>query len=392
MRIAFWTAFAISAYVYFGYPALLALVRRRPAIRDLPDERLPTVTLIIAAHDEEAVIEEKLSNSLALDYPSDRLSIVVASDGSTDRTNAIVQSFSRSGIRLEEITPRGGKTRALNAVVPRAQGEITVLSDANTMFRPDAIRKLVRHFADPHVGCVSGDVRLIGSAEEYADSESTYYRYERFIQQQESALGAIIGADGGMYALRHSFFRHVPDDVVVDDFVISMNVAREGFAVRYEPEAVAIEQGTLSGQEEFRRKVRVIAGGIQALMRGVGVPRRSQVRLLWCYLSHKLLRWLMPVMLVVMFFASLRLAGDAVFAVLVALQVVFYATALVHQPLLRRGWNLRVTSLPYYFCLVNAAAAFGIVRGFSGRQRSAWSRTRRENSSPPAPNAAGRTS
>jgi cellulose synthase/poly-beta-1,6-N-acetylglucosamine synthase-like glycosyltransferase len=389
MRLAFWAAFALSAYVYFGYPALLTLVRRRPPVGDLPDGRLPTVALVIAAHDEEAVIAEKLSNSLAIDYPPDKLSIVVASDGSTDRTNAIVRSFSGSRIRLEEMTPRGGKTRALNAVVPRTHGEITVLSDANTMFRPDAIRKLVRHFADPRVGCVSGDVRLIGSAEEYADSEGAYYRYERFIQQQESALGAIIGADGGMYALRHALFRRVPDDVVVDDFVISMNVARDGFAVRYEPEAVAIEQGTLSAREEFRRKVRVIAGGIQALTRGVGVPRWFQVVLLWCYVSHKLLRWFMPAALVVLFVTSMFLAADDVFAMVFALQVVFYAAALVHRPLLRRGVNLRVTSVPYYFCLVNAAAGVGIVRGLTGRQRSAWSRTRREHPDTPAAKTAG---
>jgi cellulose synthase/poly-beta-1,6-N-acetylglucosamine synthase-like glycosyltransferase len=251
------------------------------------------------------------------------------------------------------------------------------------MFRGDAVRKLVRHFADPAVGCVSGDVQLVNAAEEFARSEGAYYRYERFIQRQESALGAIVGADGGMYALRHSLFAPIPDEVVVDDFVISMNVARAGFAVRYEPDAIAIEQGTLSPEEEFHRKVRVISGGIQALKRRVGLPRLSQPRLWWCYLSHKLGRWLVPVALVVMGIASV-LSTDLVVRLLAVGQAAFYSAALIHRPLVKAGWNLPVTTIPYYFCLMNGAAGVGLWRGLRGRQRAAWNRTTRESGVQPS--------
>ena len=309
MRVVFWLSVAIGAYVYIAYPLILWIVTRRSARTSRNEALTPRVSLVIAAFNEEKLIEAKLQNSLSLDYPRDRLEILVASDGSTDRTDEIVGRFREQGVVLHRIEGRRGKTRALNQTVPLTTGEILVLSDANTFYRPDALRKLTRHFTDRSVGAVSGDVRLIDSADEYAASEGMYYRYERWLQTLESRLASIVGADGGMYALRRALFQPPAPTVIVDDFVISMTVATGGHRVLYDPEAIAIEQGTLSGREEWHRKVRIVAGGIHALKMREGVPTWRRPLLLWSYTSHKLLRWLLPVFLIAGFVASGALAA-----------------------------------------------------------------------------------
>lgn len=377
MKLVFWASLALILYVYAGYPLTLAFVARRfrPLKRD--DGFLPTVSLVIAAHNEEKVLWEKLGNSLALDYPRDRLEIIVASDGSTDATNDIVKAFADRGVVLHEITPRGGKMWALNLTIPKTQGTILVLSDANTMYRPDAIRKLVRHFADPTVGAVSGDVQLVDAADSHAHSEGLYYRYERWLQTQESRVGSIIGVDGAMYAIVREHFRSPSRNIIVDDFVISMTVARLGYRVLYDPEAVATEQGTLSSREEFWRKVRIVAGGMQALMLREGLPHLRQPLLMFSYISHKLLRWLVPCFLLSLLLSSAALVSAPLEILALLGQVLFYGFALGYAVnflgLRRLSWS----SIPYYFCLVNGAALVGLWKGLLGTQTVTWQRTRR---------------
>jgi biofilm PGA synthesis N-glycosyltransferase PgaC len=377
MELIFWTSVGVILYVYAGYPLILSALalRTKPTARD--ENSCPSVSLIIAAYNEEKVLREKLENCLALDYPTDRLEIVVASDGSTDGTNAIVESYAERGIILHKVIPRGGKTRALNMVIPKTRGEILVLSDANTMYRPDAIRKLVRHFADPVVGAVSGDVRLVDAADSHAHSEGLYYRYERWLQRLESRIGSIIGADGAMYAVARDCFRAPPDGIIVDDFVISMTVARLGFRVLYDPEAIATEQGTLTAREEFFRKVRIIAGGIQALRFRVGIPSLRQPILMLGYLSHKLLRWLVPCLLLLTFLSSAALARESFYSLAFAAQILFYGTAVVYGFDLFGCRKLRLSGIPYYFSLVNVAALLGVWKGLMGTQRVIWQRTTR---------------
>jgi cellulose synthase/poly-beta-1,6-N-acetylglucosamine synthase-like glycosyltransferase len=378
MRVIFWLSAVLVAYVYAGYPLLLALVSRWRRSTTLDETHRPEVSLVIAAHNEEKVLREKLENSLALGYPRERLQIVVVSDGSEDGTAALAREYADRGVILLDVWPRGGKTRALNLAVPQTTGEVLVLSDANTMYRPDAIARLVRHFADPAVGAVSGDVRLVDSAQAYAASEGLYYRYERWLQRLESRLGSIVGADGGMYALRRSLYAAVPASVVVDDFVISMEVARRGARVIYDPEAIALEQGTLSATEEFRRKVRIVAGGIQALLAGHGVPSMRRPLLLWSYLSHKVLRWLMPLPMLGAFVTSAASAGGGGFyAVALAAQVSFYAVAVLHWARVPGLVRARASAIPYYFCLVNGAALAGLCRAVARPQAATWSRATR---------------
>lgn len=375
MTILFWICVAILVYVYAGYPLVLfALSRRgRPTIYD--EDYEPTVSLVIAAHNEEKVIRDKIENSLALNYPGSKLEIVVASDGSTDATNEIVQGYAGKGCALHELS-RGGKTRALNTIIPQTTGEVLVLSDANTMYESDAIRKLVRHFSDPGVGAVSGDVRLVDAAATHQHSEGFYYKYERWLQRLESGVGSIIGADGAMYAVRRTAFRPPSDNIILDDFVISMTVAGLGYRVIYEPEAVAVERGTQTSSEEFRRKVRVVAGGFQALRQGEGVPGWDQPFLLFCYFSHKLLRWLIPSFLLILLLASFSLVSQPIYRVALIAQLLFYGIAAIYKT----GLQLRRLpgfSIPYYFCLVNGAAIIGLWKGILGFETVMWNRTKR---------------
>jgi cellulose synthase/poly-beta-1,6-N-acetylglucosamine synthase-like glycosyltransferase len=377
MELIFWTSLGVIIYVYVGYSVVLRVMalRARPTSRD--ENYLPSVSLIIAAYNEEKVLRDKIENSSALDYPRDRLEIVVASDGSTDGTNDIAESYADRGIILHKVIPRGGKTRALNTVIPQTRGEILVLSDANTMYQPEALRKLVRHFVDPTVGAVSGDVRLVNAAESHAHSEGFYYRYERWLQRLESRVGSVIGADGGMYAVARRHFRPPVNSIILDDFVISMTVARLGFRVLYDPEAIAIEQGTLSGREEFSRKARIIAGGVQALRLRAGVPSLRQPLLMLGYISHKLLRWLMPCLLLLIFVSSTALAREPFYSLALGAQALFYIVALGYGLNAFGLRRLRLSGIPYYFSLVNSAALFGIWKGLWGTQRVTWQRTTR---------------
>jgi biofilm PGA synthesis N-glycosyltransferase PgaC len=375
MELIFWTSLGVILYVYVGYPLLLVIIalRARPTRRD--ESYLPFVSLIIAAYNEEKVLREKIDNSLALDYPRDLIEIVIASDGSTDATNAIAESYADRGIILYKVIPRGGKTRALNTVIPKTRGEILVLSDANTMFRADAIRKLVRHFVDPTVGAVSGDVRLVDAAESHAHSEGLYYRYERWLQGLESQVGSVIGADGGMYAIARKCFHAPSDRVLVDDFVISMTVARLGYRVLYDPETVAVEQGTLSSAEEFRRKIRVVGGGIQALLLREGLPTLKQPVFIFCYISHKILRWVVPCFLVALFLSSLFLHRQQIYFLALAGQGFFYSIAAAYAVDRLGIRRFKRIGIPYYFCLVNGAALIGLWRAISNTHTVMWERT-----------------
>ncbi len=374
-----WFSLSMVGFVYCGYPlCLFLLCKFWPRLTQNRDEYLPTVSLIIAAFNEEKVIADKLNNALGLDYPKDRLNIVVASDGSTDSTNDIVASFKNQGVSLFVVEPRGGKTRALNQVIPQTQSEILLLSDANTMFDSDAIKKLMRHFVDPSVGGVSGDVQLVNAADSFSRSEGLYYQYERWIQELESKVGSIIGADGGMYAVRREVFQAPPNGTIVDDFVISMNAVRQGYRVIYDPEAVATEEGTSTGSEEFRRKIRVVAGGIQALKNGIGLPKVSQPLFLFCYLFHKFFRWILPIFLVLIFIVSgFLVSSGLLYQIGFLIQVACYAMAVGYAYGVFQFDGYPLLRVPYYFCLVNGAALIGIWKGILDTQVVTWDRTTR---------------
>jgi cellulose synthase/poly-beta-1,6-N-acetylglucosamine synthase-like glycosyltransferase len=372
LELLFWGSVAMLAYVYVGYPVLLAAmsaVARAPIQRGVCE---PSVCLFIAANDEGSVIDAKLRNALEIDYPSDKLQIVVASDGSLDQTNAIASRFAPR-VKLLEFTPRRGKTAAINDGMSAVDSDIVVFSDANTFLAPDAIRALVRNFADEQVGAVSGDVMLIGERADLARSEDLYYRYERWLQQAESEIGSMIGADGALYAVRRSLFVPPPRDTILDDMAIPMAVVRARRRVVFEPSALAIEQGSETAIEEFARKSRVIAGAIQFMSRhDSSVPIESP-QVILSLLSHKVLRWLSPAFAATAGIAAAALGvtspGHAAFA---AAQAALLAVgALGCFPQLRRN---SVIAFVHYFCLVQFAAVVGFVRGIARRQSVLWQR------------------
>jgi cellulose synthase/poly-beta-1,6-N-acetylglucosamine synthase-like glycosyltransferase len=368
----FWSSVGALTYVYVVYPVLMASLRLTANRPHRVGSSEPSVCLFIAANDEATVIEAKIRNSLTLDYPANRLDIVIASDGSVDGTNDIVRRFAPR-VRLLEFSPRRGKISAIISGMASVTSDIVVLSDANTFLDPDAIRLLVRNFEDPNVGCVSGDVVLVGDRAMLGRSEDLYYRYERWIQRAESEVGSMIGADGALYALRRTLFRTPAADTILDDMAIPMAVVRQGYRVVLEPAAIAYEEGVTSAHEEFLRKSRVVAGAIQFLIRADSSVPASAPQVILSLVSHKALRWLSPIFGASMFLSALAGSADSDFYTLVVLvQMSLMALGLAGcSAALRR---LRLVGLAHYFCLVQAAAATGFLRGLLGGQSVLWRR------------------
>lgn len=384
LRLACGLTLALLFYSYLGYLGVVALLaglaRRR--ITASVDER-PRVSVLVPAHNESAVIEAKLENCLALDYPPERLEIVVASDGSTDDTADLARAYASRGVQVLDCHPRRGKAAVLNDAVAASRGEVLVFCDANVLFERDAVDRLVSRLADSTVGAVSGDVRLASHESNFEFGETLYYRLERRLQQAESDLGALIGVDGGMYALRRELFRTLPEDTILDDFVNTMAALRAGARVEYEPRAVARENGTPTAQIEFARRVRVTAGMIQVLKRGQ-LPWGRPLAL-WQFVSHKLLRLVDPLLLVVLLALTAWLsATDRWAGALVAAQLVCYSLAAlgaVSIPFRRTRWG----GIPFYFVLGHAAILVGSWRGLWNRQRVTWQVTPRAPREPAPP-------
>jgi cellulose synthase/poly-beta-1,6-N-acetylglucosamine synthase-like glycosyltransferase len=376
-RVAFWASLAALIYVYALYPLLLSLLRlvaRRPIKVNAFE---PSVCLFIAANDEAAVIGSKLENALALDYPAEKLQIVVASDGSVDGTDEIVRSFAPR-VQLIASSPRQGKIVAINHGLESVTCDIVIFSDANTFLRRDAVRALVRNFASEEVGCVSGDVTLVGDRALLAKSEDLYYRYERWLQHAESDIGSMIGADGALYAIRRSLFTPRAEDTILDDMAIPMSIVRAGRRVVFEPAARAQEPGVESAMEEFSRKTRVVAGAMQFLARSDSSVPLAAPQVILSLVSHKALRWMSPAFALVLFVTSLMLTGTGVYhqyrAVWLTSLLIMAFGALGTLPGLRR---FPFVGLSHYLCLVQAAAAVGFLKGLSGRQSVLWRRFER---------------
>lgn len=367
----FWASLALLLYVYFGYPALLAVLGRlraraaRPGVDHIP---LPSVCLVISAHNEDAVIREKIENSLALDYEGG-LAIVVASDGSTDRTHDIAREYRDHGVELFQGPIRRGKSAVLNEVVCARTEDVVVFTDANALFAPDAVTQLAGRFRDPAIGCVVGELKYVRDGSTVAQGENLYWRYESLVKVLESRLESVLVANGSIFAVRRTLVRELFQDVA-NDFQIPFDVANQGQGVVYEPAAVAIERCAELWEEEFGRKVRIVLRGITGFVR---LNRRVRGMRAWQFMSHKLLRWSVGVILLVLLASSVALAGRSPwYAAFLALQTACYAAALAGWIARRRRRVPRVLYVPFYFVMVNWAALVAFCRYVSGHRQSTW--------------------
>jgi cellulose synthase/poly-beta-1,6-N-acetylglucosamine synthase-like glycosyltransferase len=371
MITLFWLSLAILVYIYFGYPLLVWLLARVFGRDPQRRDATPTVSLLIPAYNEEAHIEEKLRNSLALDYPSDQLEIVVASDGSTDKTTRIVESYRSRGVKLFAVRDHIGKAALLSRTVPLLRGELIVFSDTSSELEPGALRALVRNFADRKVGCASGLYRLKGSADLRGEGEGLYWRYETFIKRQESRLHSILGAHGAFYAIRKSMFERLGEAAINDDYLIPMRIVAQGYRAVYEPQAVAWERHVASVEGEFARRRRIAAGNCQQIadLRALLNPYYGWVA--FSFFSHKVLRTLAPIFLVILLVSGFWLPSPWS-GIVLGLQFAFYASAAVGYACQRRGQMVKWLSPPFYFCLGNLAMLAGLLNYCFGRKRVTW--------------------
>ena len=377
MLTPFLALLGIVVAVYVGYPLLvllLAALSPRSPREGVGEGELPRVALVIPAHDEAAIIEAKLRNVLAIDYPHDRLQVAVISDGSTDDTGARVRALlaalgpeERGRAVLVERKERSGKSRALSEEVPKLDAEVLVFTDANAFFRPDAIRHLVEPFADPRVGLVCGRLRYVPDAGSFMSDEELYWRYEDVIKVAEGRAGRLLVGNGSIYALRAALFRPIPGSVA-DDFAMPLLVAASGQRLVYAPGAVAEERLPAQGIENFRAKARIVTRGATALrLYWREVLRSGPLRVVQ-YLLHKVARWLMGFVLAALFVVSLAGASHPLLATALTAQVAFYLLGFAAWLLARRGPVPGLLRLPFYFLLVNAAALAGLLDFAIGRR------------------------
>lgn len=381
MEVLFWLLVALIVYVYAGYPLLLTAVRAMRGVRAVAvGAHEPAVTLIVSAFNEASVIAEKLRNSLTLDYPRAKLDVLVVSDASDDGTDDIVRRHAAEGVRILTMQQRGGKTLGLNEGVEDARGEIVVFSDANAMYAPDSIRKIVRNFADPAVGAVVGESTYTQADVESERSEGLYWRYETWLKRLESQIGSVVGGDGAIYAIRKNLYVPMRADAL-SDFVNPLQIVKSGHRCVYEQEARSFERAADSFNKEFRRKVRIVNRAWRALfaLQSLLNPLRHGFFSL-ALISHKLLRWLVPMFMAATLLINPALLDEgAIYRLSLATQIAFYLLALGGHLARRRRSMPALLSIPYYFCLVNLASALGIIDAFRGKTYTTWTTARAGN-------------
>lgn len=373
----FWTAVFLIVYTYIGFPLLIilrGLLSSHP-YKNADVSDFPTVSIVIAAYNEAKTIAEKLDNLVSLDYPKDKIEVVIASDGSKDGTEAIVERYKDRGVKLLAL-PRSGKAVALNTAVAASNGEILVFSDANSIYKSDAIIELVKPFADPNIGGVAGNqvYRKNTADGSSGEGERAYWNFDRLLKQFQGKAGNTLAATGAIYAIRRSLFRPIPDGVS-DDFVTSTSVIAQGYRLVFSPVAVAYEPVAATSTAEFGRKVRVIVRSWRAFffMRELLNPFRHGFYAVQLF-SHKILRYLVVLPLIVLFLVSPFLWKVSWFyQAATIMQILFYACAGFGYFLDRtRSGLMKLLTIPFYFCMVNFASLVAIIKVLSGSQIKHW--------------------
>ncbi|MBN2211776.1 MAG: glycosyltransferase family 2 protein [Sedimentisphaerales bacterium] len=382
-RLIFWASLAVVIYTYLAYPALIMalarLMRRRSktAIEAscMADDSLPTVTMIISAYNEQAVMEQKIANCLALDYPADKLLFAIGSDGSDDGTADILQRVHDTRFRILLHPRRRGKVRMLNDLVEDVHSDIIVFSDANTMYDPQAIRQLTAPFADKRIGVVIGNLELRDPQSAQAcHAEGAYWRYENAVKAAESAFAAVPAVNGGIFAVRRGLFTSLPCQAITEDQVLGMKIMAQGYLCCQAIGARAWEYVS-DWRGEMRRRIRISAGNFQSLWLVREILNPFLGRLWFTFVSHKLLRWLVPFCLVLILVANTLLAGEPFYGGTLLVQGLFYAGGLAGTLVGVSSGVLKLLAAPKYFLTMNLAVILGLCRILSGRQRVTWARS-----------------
>ena len=389
LHILFWTSLAVVVYTYLGYGAIVfVLVKLRrlfttqETYTSVAHQSVASVSLIIAAYNEADCIREKIENSLQQHYPADLLEIIIITDGSNDETPAIVASYEPQ-VKLMHQPARMGKTAALNRAVAHASNDILIFSDANTMLNQDAIANIAKHYADATVGGVSGEKRIVQTIGVGAVAEEgLYWKYESLLKKLDSALYTVVGAAGELFSVRKSLYENVGNNIILDDFYISLGICARGYTVKYEPAAYGEELPSQNVQEEEKRKIRIAAGGFQAMQ--IFKPLMNPFKygvLAFQYVSHRVMRWAVcPFLLPVILFSNIALAfisPSLLLNVLLIGQVFFYLMALTGWLLNKQNIKLRLVNVPYYFLFMNMAVYVGLNKFLKNNQSAVWERSAR---------------
>jgi poly-beta-1,6-N-acetyl-D-glucosamine synthase len=377
---AFWICFFIIFYTYAGYPLILWLLvfikkllsRRKPSDTNI----CSPVTFVVAAYNEQDIIEEKIKNCFSLNYPVDKIKFLFITDGSDDNTVNILKKYPAI-VHLHQ-NERKGKLAAMNRAMQYVDTDFVIFSDANTMLNREGISKIISHYADKKVGAVAGEKKVVTTEEEaVSKGEGLYWRYESLIKKLDSDLYTVVGAAGELFSLRSALYTKLPENIIIEDFVQSLMICLKGFVVRYEPGAFSEEKASVSLKDELERKIRISAGGFQAMISLKKLFNIFGNPVLWFqYISHRVLRWtLCPVALLLLFISSMiawKTSNSPFYGYFAVLQAAFYLMALLGWQIARKNRHPGVFYLPFYFVFMNFCVFMGFKRFLTGNQASIW--------------------
>ncbi len=392
LEIIFWVLLFIVFYAYLGYGILLFFLVRLKRIlckkkKDINEDYEPDVTLFVAAYNEKDYVDAKVQNSFEMEYPQEKVHQLWVTDGSDDGTPDILKNYADKGVKVYHEDARGGKIGAMNRGVKFVKTPIVIFSDGNTMLGKESVQRIVNMFKDPKVGCVSGEKRIYSKDSDAAvGSEGIYWKYESTLKKWDAELYSVVGAAGELFAVRTDLFQDVEKDTLLDDFIVSLRIAMQGYTIQYDPEAYAIESASANVQEELKRKIRIAAGGIQSIVRLSPLLNPFKYGTLsFQYISHRVLRWtLAPIALPLIFIANLFLAINSgfdnftnLYTLLFYAQIVFYLASMLGWYFENKKIKVKLLFIPYYFFIMNYAVFLGFRRYLKGQQSVNWERAKR---------------
>ncbi|OIP00864.1 MAG: glycosyl transferase [Bacteroidetes bacterium CG2_30_33_31] len=393
IKITFWILIFIVFYAYIGYGILLYLLLKikrtfkgKPQKPNIDGSYQPGVTLFVTAFNEKDYVDAKIKNSMSMEYPKEKLHLMWVTDGTDDGTDEYIKE-KYPEVELHHKPERNGKIAAMNRGSHFVKTPIVIFSDANTMLGIESVRRIVDMFADPKVGCVSGEKRIFSNADDTAAGagEGIYWKYESTLKRWDAELYSVVGAAGELFAVRSELFEEVEGDTLLDDFIVSLRIAMKGLKIQYDPEAYAIEDSSANVKEELKRKIRIAAGGIQSVIRLKALLNPFKYGVLsFQYISHRVLRWtLAPLSLLFILFINIYLAYNEgfnysqIFTLIFIAQILFYLMALLGWFLENRNIKVKILYIPYYFFIMNYAVYRGFFRYMKGKQSVNWERAKR---------------